>query len=199
MLAAIMLRLGSSKLVSGWIAITLVASLVAALDGGWLAGWTGLAPSRIWRGELWRLVTWVFIERGPVSLVITCACIYKFGGELAPRWGDRRLRRFAVEVLGAAGVGATLLALLSSDAWHLDRLGGWAVCDALVIAWARQYPRSILVLYGLVELHGRRLVTVTLAITGVFAIYLGPLVMAPELLACALAIWYPSARLSRRA
>jgi hypothetical protein len=192
-------RLGASKLVSTWIWITVVASIVAAVDGGWLAAWAALAPSRIWRGEVWRLATWVFVEPGALGLVLTCVAIYKFGGELAPRWGDRRLRRFLVEVIGGAAVITTLLALVNDDAWSLRHLGGWTVGDVLVIAWARQYPDSTLVLYGLLRLHGRKLIAITIGITCVFAIVLGPFRMAPELLACAAAYWYPSARLTRRA
>jgi hypothetical protein len=191
-------RLSSSKLVSTWIWATLAASIVGAVDGGWLARLAALAPSRIWRGELWRLVTWVFVERGALCLVLTCGCIYKLGGELAPRWGDRRLRRFLLEVLGGAALATSLLALLSADAWHLYRVGGWAVCDVLVIAWARQYPDATLALYGVVHLSGSRLITTTIGITIVFAIFRGPLTMAPELFACAAAYSYPSARLARR-
>src|SRR5450432_2596838 len=96
-------RLGSSKFVRTWMLVTLAASIVAALDGGWLASWTALAPSRIFRGEVWRLATWPLIEHGPLSIVLTCAAIYKFGGDLAVRWGERRLRRFIGEiVIGAA-------------------------------------------------------------------------------------------------
>lgn len=199
MLARMLPRLGSSKLVSRWIILTLFASIVAVIDGGWLAEWTAFAPSRIWGGEVWRLVTWVFVESGPMGLVLTCVCIYKFGGDLAPRWGDRRLRRYAFEVLGGAALATALLALISRDAWHIHRLGGWAVCDALVIAWARQYPQSRIALYGLVPLHGQRLITVVIAITCVVAIFVGPLAMAPELLVCAAATWYPGAWLARRA
>jgi len=198
MLARMLPRLGSSKLVSAWITVTLAASIIAAVDGGWLAGWVALAPSRVWRGEVWRLATWVFVERGALGLVLTCASIYKFGGELAPRWGDRRLRRFMIEVIGSAAVVTTLLALLSDDAWHIHRLGGWAIGDALVIAWARQYPDSTLVLFGLLRLHGRNLIAVTIGITSLSAIFSGPFTMAPELLVCAAAFWYPKARLTRR-
>jgi hypothetical protein len=198
MLAAMLPRLGSSKFVSTWIMITLAASIVAILDRGWFSGWLALAPSRIWRGEVWRLGTWVFIEPGPLSLILTCASVYKFGGELAPRWGDQRLRRFMLEVIVGAAAGTTLLALASGTAWHMSRFGGWAVSDALVIAWARQYPDSTLLLYGLLRLRGRDLITVTIAITVLFALFSGPFVMAPELLACAAAFWYPSSRLARR-
>src|SRR5690348_2497474 len=99
MLAAMLPRLNASKLVSNWLMVTLAASIFAVFDGGWLAGWTAFAPSRIWSGELWRLVTWFLVERSPLQLIVTCLFIYKFAGELAPRWGDRRLRRFVLELL----------------------------------------------------------------------------------------------------
>lgn len=186
----------SSKLVARWILVMLAASVIAALDGGWVASWAALAPSRIWQGEVWRLVTWPFVEPGPMSLLLTCASIYKFGGELAYAWGDRRLRRFITEVMLAAAVVTCVVAPVAGGA-HLWHLGGWAVADTLVIAWARQFPARTLVLYGLVALRGRELVTITVAINVLYAIYAGPIAIAPELVACAAAAAYPSARLRR--
>jgi membrane associated rhomboid family serine protease len=188
-------RIGSS-FVTRWMAVTLVASLVAILDGGWLAHWASLVPARVAHGEVWRLVTWPLVQLAPIGLVLTCLSIYKFGGELAVVWGDRRLQRFAVQLVLAAGASACVLAGVAG-ASYLDRLGGWAIIDVLVIAWARQFPTRTLVLYGLVGLRGRDLVRVTCAISGVFAIYFGPVTMAPELAACALAAWYPAAWLRR--
>src|ERR1700733_3537821 len=93
---------GAKPLIRQWIYVTAAASIIAALDGGWLVHWASLWPARIWRGEVWRLVTWPFIETGPLGVIVTCIAIYKFGGELAFRWGERRLRRFAIEVIAAA-------------------------------------------------------------------------------------------------
>ncbi len=197
MLAPMLPRLGSSKLISTWIWITALASIAAALSGG-LAGWLALAPGRIWRGEVWRLGTWVFVEPGALALIQSCARHAKVGGARAPRGGDRRLRRFLIEILGGAAVATTLLALISAEVWRRGYFGGWAACDVLVIAWARQYPDSVLVLYGLLRLNGRNLVTVVLVVTCVYALFAGPLAMAPELLACAAAYGYPGAWLARR-
>src|SRR5260221_14236439 len=99
-------RLGTSKFVTRWIVVTLVASIVAALDGGWLAGWAALAPSRVWHGEVWRLATWPLPEPGPVSPGGTCLATYKFGGGLAGAWGDHRPRRVG-RPLGARGAAGT--------------------------------------------------------------------------------------------
>ena len=189
-------RLGSSTFVTRWLVATLIASIVAAVDGGWLASWTALAPSRIWHGEIWRVVTWPLIEAHPLQLVLTCVAIYKFGGELAVRWGDRRLERFAMHVVIAAGVITSLLAIVAGQR-YMQRVGGWAVGDLLVIAWARQFPERPLMLYHVLVLRGRDIVRLTVAVAIVFAIYFGPVVMGPELLACAGAAAYPRSLLRR--
>jgi hypothetical protein len=103
-----------------------------------------------------------------------------------------------IEVLGGAAVATAVLAWLSDDAWRMYRLGGWAVCDVLVIAWARQFPDSPIVVWSLVRLNGRNLIRLVIAITAVYAVFGGPLVWAPELLCCAGAYWYPTARLAKR-
>lgn len=190
-------RIGSSKFVSTWLLVTFGASLFSWFGGGWLARWIALAPSEVWSGQVWRLVTWVLVEAGPYGLVITLASIYKFGGELAHRWGDRRLRRFIIHIALAAGVVTALGALISENAWHMSRHGGMAVGDALCIAWARQYPTAEIRLYGMLTLSGQRLIWATAGFTILMAVAYGPFVMAPELVACLGAAFYPRAWLSR--
>lgn len=188
-------RLGASQLVSRWIAITLAASIVAAVDGGWLASWAALSPQHILHGQVWRLVTWPLVEPGPMSLVLTCVAIFKFGGELATLWGDRRLRRFVLELVLGVAVVSTVLAA-ATGTW-LYRLGGWAIADMLVIAWARQFPQRTLVVYGVLHLRGRELIGITVGFAVLCAIYYGPVAVAPELLACLGAATYPRGWLRR--
>jgi hypothetical protein len=190
-------RIGSSQFVSTWILVMLGASIFSMLGGGWLASWVALEPSEVWHGQLWRLVTWALVEAGPYGLVITVASIYKFGGELAPRWGDRRLRRFIFHIVLAAGVVTVLGAVVSDRAWYMSRCGGMAVGDALCIAWARQYPTAQLRVYGLIVLSGTNLIWATAGLTILMAIAYGPFVMAPELVACLGAAYYPRAWLTR--
>jgi membrane associated rhomboid family serine protease len=187
-------RLGTSKLCDTWILALLAASVLAWLDGGFAFTWLSLAPSHVVHGQVWRLATWPMIEGSPLQLIFTCAAIYKFGGELAVRWGDRRLRRFILEIVIASAVVTCLLAL-ATHRGHILRAGGWAISDMLVIAWARQFPRGTVVLYGLLVLRGRDLIAVTIAATALFALAFGPVSMAPELCACLFTAAYPRARL----
>ncbi|MGE0395985.1 MAG: rhomboid family intramembrane serine protease [Kofleriaceae bacterium] len=189
-------RFAASTLVERWLLLTLGASLLSMFTAGWLADWTSLSPERILRGEVWRLVTWAFVEMGPMSLILTCVAIYKFGGDLAVRWGDQRLRRFMLEIIVGAAVVTTLLSLIVP--MYFSRSAGWAIGDVLCIAWARQFPTAVVRVYGLLELSGKRLIALTVGVTVVFAIAYGPFVMAPELFACFAAVYYPHTRLARR-
>jgi len=191
-------RLGASQLISQWLVAVAIASIISQFDGGWLTAKLALIPSRVWLGEVWRLVTWPFIEAGPMSLILTLIVIWRFGGELAGVWGDNRLQRYATHVIIGAAVVTVLVS--SVTGWsRIARVGGLAVVDALVIAWARQFPsRPLNLFYGLLQLSGSRLIMVVFAMPIVFAIYFGPSVMAPELAACAIATWYPQAWLRSR-
>jgi membrane associated rhomboid family serine protease len=189
-------RFGNSKLCDNAIVVLLAASIIAWLDGGLFWSWLALAPSHVFRGQIWRLATWPLIESSPLQLIFTCAAIYKFGGELAVRWGDRRLRRFMLEIVIAAATLTCVLALATGRT-YVVRAGGWAVSDALVIAWARQFPNGAVVLYGLLVLRGRQLINVTIGATVLFAIAFGPVSMGPELCACLITVAYPRALLRR--
>ncbi len=191
-------RVGRSKVVSLWITITVIATVASYLDGGWLAKHAALSPSRIWSGEVWRLGTWPFFVSLPMGLVYTGMAIYKFGGELAIRWGDRRLRTFVVEVIGFAAIATAMLAFVFDGAMWLSRLGGTVGFDVLAIAWAKQFPTAQLaVFYGTVTITGRTFIKVVVGINVLLAIALGLFYMAPELIACAAAYYYPAERLRR--
>lgn len=181
-------RLGTSKLISTWIWITIATTLLAAVVPG-VAWWLALSPDRVWHGEVWRLVTWVFLHGGPMLLVWSCIVIYRIGDDLVGRWGERGLARFLIKVLGGAALVTCGLAWLSDTVWHHMQRCGFAVGDALVIAWARQFPNRVLRLQGLLDVYGRNLILITVAITCAHAIFYGPLAMIPELATCALAYY----------
>lgn len=191
-------RFGSSKLISLWIAVTVIATIASHLDGGWLAKHAALSPSRIWSGEVWRLGTWPFFVSLPMGLVYTGVAIYKFGGELSVRWGDQRLRTFVVEVIGVAAIGTAMLAFLFDGAMWLSRLGGTVVFDVLAIAWAKQFPTAQLtVFYGTFTITGRTFIKFVIGLNVLLGIAVGLFYMAPELIACAAAYYYPAERLRR--
>ena len=185
----------SRTFVTRWIVATLVVSIIAYVDHGWIQRWAALAPSRVWQGEVWRLVTWVLIVPTPISLVVSCFAIYKFGGDLANQWGERRLLRFVLELVAASGLVTCMVSIITG---HTEaHVGGIITMFSLVIVWARQFPDQKVVLYGVIPMQGHNLVRLLAGIIVLFALHFGLYQMAPELAACAIAAGYPRGALRR--
>jgi membrane associated rhomboid family serine protease len=173
----------------------LTLSLLAAIDarvGGALWHHLALLPEAVWRGQLWRLFTWPFVHGGPLALLFACVTIYAFGSDLLLTWGARRYLRYLAIALLVAGVGTSVLALALPGARYLPHLAGMALGDALVIAWARQFPDHPVWVYFVLLLRGPALVSLVVAVTLVFAVYAGVDWMMPELLAVGAALFLTS-------
>lgn len=182
------------------IAAVFVTSLVAALDaraGGALYDHLALVPMHVWRGQVWRLVTWVLVERSPVSLLFAAIALYRFGGDLVLAWGQGRFGRFVAAIVLIAGVGTAVLALPLGPAWWFPHLGGTALADAVVIAWALQFPEARIRVYQVIEVGGPLLAYGTLGLTVLFAAYYGIAWFLPELLAGVAALAYMNGALPR--
>jgi membrane associated rhomboid family serine protease len=144
-----------------------------------------LVPVNVWAGELWRLASWVFFERNPISLVFACLLIVWLGPDLWQRWGTRRL--LAVYLGGAALTGAATCAiarLLPVD-WLMSKpfASAWPIVDALIIAWATLYPERRILIYFILPVQGRMLIGATIGLTVLFAIFEGWLAFVPHFVA----------------
>ncbi len=182
------------------IALVLGTSLVTVIDarlGGELYLWLALRPEAVWHGQLWRLATWPFVMGGPLALIYTCIVLYTCGSDLLTVWGKKRYLRYLAAVAAAAGIGTSLVGLLLPGVWSLPYLGGMVLANAIIIAWARQFPEQPVQLYFFLHVRGETLVNAVVAVTAVFAVYFGIDWMMPELLAVAAALLYTS-RSSRR-
>jgi hypothetical protein len=188
-----------APVLAGWILLLLAVSIATAIDlrtGGDLYLRLALVPARIGRGELWRLVTWSFVELDPKALVFTCVTIFWFGGELLAGWGARRFVRVFAAIGVATAIATSLLAIVLGATYHAW-IGGWALGDALVIAWGLTYPERSVRVYSVLVLDGETLAHFTFAFTILCALFYGVVAMLPMLLAGAAAFAYGGGSLPR--
>jgi membrane associated rhomboid family serine protease len=129
-----------------------------------------LMVDAVWRGEVWRLVTWAPIELSPLGLVFGCLLLYFIGPDLLRRWGTRRF--FSSYFGGAALVGA-LTCLIGRFLWTevalVPHLGLWPMQEAMIIAWAALFKDRQILLFFALPVAGRNLIGLTIAITVVMA------------------------------
>lgn len=158
--------------VGGIIAGFVLLSIAGAVTPG-LAGFGAFVPAAVLGGQLWRLVTWPFFERDPLSLLFGGLTLFWFGRDLTWAWGPRR---FVVTFFSIAALTATVTTLLGlAVPTLLDRawIGAWPVLSALIIAWAMLFPeRQILFMFAL-PMSGRALAWVTVGGTLLYAVFSG--------------------------
>ena len=155
---------------------TVVMSLLVAFGDrhvGSLFELTALVPSAVWRGHVWRLLTWAFIERDPLALVFGCLFLYWFGGDLARAWGSRRFLGVYLGIVLVAAVVTCLVARFDRGVLEAPYIGGWATGVALTVAWGLWFPDRVIRIWFVIPIRGYVVAWATIAITVVFAVYSG--------------------------
>lgn len=77
------------------IAVWVVELLLNFMDNSWI-GWLTFSPHWIFRGQLWRLVTWLVVpnDTNPFYLLLGCYFYYWIGTLLERQWGTARFSLF---------------------------------------------------------------------------------------------------------
>jgi membrane associated rhomboid family serine protease len=158
-----------------------------------------LRPADVLQGQLWRLVTWPFLEPGPFGLIFTCVFLWWLGKDLAEEMGSRNfVIRFGT-IMALAALGTTAFALVDPGVRTSSYLGGFAWTSALAVAWGFWFPHRVVRLYFVIQVRGYWFAWFTIAFTLIFAAYAGWEAYLPELFAEGLVVgWMYQASIKAR-
>ena len=110
--------------------------------------WLALVPADLWRGELWRLVTYAFLPNGVVDWAVSLFWLGTLVAVLGRNWSSSELWLYCIL---ATVTGAAVVALVK-PAMPIGIVGNGAVIFGLLAAWYRLYGRERLILLGFGEL-----------------------------------------------
>ncbi len=171
---------------------TAITSLVVAVASRHVFSFelVALVPAKVWALELWRAITWSFVEGSPFALLFTLFALYWFGGDLAVGWGPRRFLRVYAG-MAAIVTGATcVLGFLDPDVMAFPYLGARPLTEGLIVAWGLSNADRQVLLFFVLPLSGRWIAGLTIFLTIATAAYFGWEVVLPDLLAEALMVAY---------
>ena len=174
--------------VGGLIAALVLLSILGTLTG--IAATGAFVPALVLRGQLWRLVTWPFFERDPLSLLFGALTLYWFGRDLCWAWGQRRFLATFFAIAGLSAAVTSLLALALPQLMGGVWVGAWAVLSALVVAWAALFPERQILLMFAIPISGRALLWITVGGTLLYAVFGGIYAYVPHLAAQGLMALY---------
>lgn len=153
----------------GALLIAMLVATVAAMVSRRLWGVLCLDGPAILSGQVWRLVTWVFPQGDPLTLLFAGFLFHWLGRDLAHTWSERRF----LQVFFGYAVWAAAWTVLVAAIWTgADRpyVGAWPVVNGLLVGWALSRPGAQLNLFGIVPVTGQVLAWLVVGGTVVYAL-----------------------------
>lgn len=109
--------------------------------------------SEVLSGELWRLATYIFVERSAFALILSILMLFIFGRLFEAKWGSRDFLKFITFSTIGAGLLAIPLSAIVNTIMPFQDLGiaegPSPVLDALIVSLAISAPDSN-ILFGFV-------------------------------------------------
>lgn len=177
-----------------WLAgFVLAASCLLALDsriGSGLIRFVPLVPALVLRGEVWRLLTWIFVEWQPLGLIFGCLLLLSLGRDLADAWGARRFLLTGLVLTVSTAALTTVVGLTWPEVRAYPYFTVWPFLEALIIAWASLFPSRQILFQFVLPLGGRNLILATLGLTLVFAMLASFAAFVPHFIAEGLMLAY---------
>jgi membrane associated rhomboid family serine protease len=138
----------------GGILFAMLVFTVAAMVSRGLWGLLSLDGPAIFSAQLWRLVTWVFPQGDPLTLLFAGSALFWLGRDLANTWSERR---FLQVFFGYAAWSALWTALVGAIWAGAERpyVGAWPVVNALMVGWGLSRPGAQINLFGVVPMTGK--------------------------------------------
>jgi membrane associated rhomboid family serine protease len=121
-------------------------------DQSLLVKWFGLSPALVWKGQVWRIVSYAFFDAGILGWavflfwLITLTCI------LARDWSVKSYWAFCL----CAAFGGALPFILFFPQADVRLMGATAVVFGLLVAWDRNYRHERILMLGLGEVSVRQ-------------------------------------------
>jgi hypothetical protein len=157
----------------GLILVAMAVLTIFSWQNRAVAGLLALVPPAIWSGEVWRLVTWFFVQGDPFGLIFVGLMFWWLAPQLMYLWGGED--RFLLRLLGITA-GASLVTTAIALVWPEARaphLGAWPTMNALLVAWAMRNPDGQVNIWGILPVTGRMLAIGVVAGTVLYALFGG--------------------------
>jgi membrane associated rhomboid family serine protease len=136
-----------------------------------LAGWLAVIASRVWHGQVWRLVSYALLPAGIMDFLANAFALVVLGSQLERHWTRGELWLFCA--IAATGAGLTQ-ALLSP----MPVTGATPMIFGLLIAWALVSGHEVLLFPIFGQMSVRRMVLILAAASFVIMLFTGGLARA---------------------
>ncbi len=137
----------------------LVQRLTSGFVGGMgldIVGYFGLIPISVWHGEVWRLVTYMFLHGGFFHIAFNMLVLWMFGSQLEMVWGPRRFLKYYF----ITGIGAGITNAIIEQGSPIPIVGASGAIYGLLLAFGMFFPNRPVFLYLLFPIKAKYFVII---------------------------------------
>jgi membrane associated rhomboid family serine protease len=117
-----------------------------------LYGWLGLAPALVWKGQIWRLVTYGLLAAGPIDWLVGTFWLATLVSLVGRNWSSLGFWGYCLLGIFAGAVPIVLLRPGMQAVW----VSNAGMLFALIAAWDWLYRNERLILLGFGEISVRQ-------------------------------------------
>jgi len=128
-----------------------------------------LNPQDVIHGQVWRLVTYMFVHAGVFHILFNMLSLWMFGVELERMWGTRYFLKFYFITGLAAGLTTILVSLIPlsifDQLYYSRTVGASGAVVAVLLAYAMYFPNRPILMYFIFPIPAKYFVAIMGAIS----------------------------------
>jgi membrane associated rhomboid family serine protease len=128
-----------------------------------------LNPQDVLHGQVWRLVTYMFVHAGVFHILFNMLSLWMFGVELERMWGTRFFLKFYFITGIAAALTTILVSLIPvpmfEQLYYSRTVGASGAVVAVLLAYAMYFPNRPILLYFIFPIPAKYFVAIMGAIS----------------------------------
>lgn len=152
-------------LASGCFILEFILSKTSSVSMG---GLLGLSADHIMHGHLYSLITYPFLSRSIIEVILNCLMLWLMGSEFEANWGFKRYLNFMVSVVVGGGLlylGVCFLFFSNTPVYSFPLVGLSGIVSALCVAYAVIFPDRVFSFMMLIPIKAKYFCMILVAIS----------------------------------
>ena len=118
----------------------------------------GLSAEHIIQGHLYSIITYPFLSRSIIEVILNCLMLWLMGSEFEANWGTKRYLNFILSVVIGGGLvylGVSFLFFTGSPVYNFSLIGLSGIVSSLCLAYAVIFPDRVFSFMMLIPIRAR--------------------------------------------
>lgn len=148
--------------------IFILAVILERTSSLYLGNILGLSAEHFMQGHIYSIMTYPFVSRSIIEVILNCLMLWLMGSEFEANWGTKRYLNFLITIIiggGALYLAVSALFFKSSAIFAFPLIGLSGLVSSLCVAYAVIYPDRIFSFMMIIPIQAKYFCMILVAIS----------------------------------